>query len=111
VIASVCFGGLPAWLLARFACLLTLPGLERNLRVVLDWLLNAMFRGDIAVLSPRPAPPSIRADNAIGGRIRVEGHEMDWPGIPLSVEGPSCGKGARTASPGIALLAGRASDA
>ncbi len=89
VIAGVCFGGLPAWLLARFACLSTLPGLERSLRVVLDWLLNAVFRGDIAVLSPRPTPPSIGADSAIVRRIRVEGRVTDWPGIPLSVEGPS----------------------
>jgi len=46
------FSGAMAWLLARLNCLATLPGLERNLRMVIDWMLDIPFRNDIAVLAP-----------------------------------------------------------
>ena len=46
------FSGATAWLLARLNCLATLPGLERNLRMVIDWMLDIPFRNDIAVLAP-----------------------------------------------------------
>jgi NADH dehydrogenase FAD-containing subunit/uncharacterized membrane protein YphA (DoxX/SURF4 family) len=42
----------PAWLLSRFSTLWALPGFERNLRILLDWLLDIPFRNDIAVLAP-----------------------------------------------------------
>src|SRR5262249_35198564 len=32
--------------------LLALPGLERNLRILIDWILDIPFRNDIAVLAP-----------------------------------------------------------
>ena len=35
-ILGIPVGGIPAWMLARMLCLLTLPGLERNLRVLID---------------------------------------------------------------------------
>ena len=44
--------GIPAWAICRLACLSALPGLERNVRVMLDWLLDIPFRNDIAVLAP-----------------------------------------------------------
>lgn len=31
--------------------LLSVPGLERNLRIIIDWFLVMIFRSDIAVLS------------------------------------------------------------
>jgi CRP-like cAMP-binding protein len=31
---------------------LALPGLERNLRILIDWILDIPFRNDIAVLTP-----------------------------------------------------------
>jgi NADH dehydrogenase FAD-containing subunit len=55
---SLCsFGGLivsgtPAWILSRLTSLLALPGLERNLRILIDWILDIPFRNDIAVLAP-----------------------------------------------------------
>jgi NADH dehydrogenase FAD-containing subunit/uncharacterized membrane protein YphA (DoxX/SURF4 family) len=49
---GVGFSGLTAWLIARLRCLTMLPGLERNLRVIIDWLLDVPFRNDIAVLAP-----------------------------------------------------------
>jgi NADH dehydrogenase FAD-containing subunit/uncharacterized membrane protein YphA (DoxX/SURF4 family) len=44
--------GMPAWILSRLNNLVALPGLERNLRILLDWLLDVPFRNDIAVLAP-----------------------------------------------------------
>jgi NADH dehydrogenase FAD-containing subunit/class 3 adenylate cyclase/uncharacterized membrane protein YphA (DoxX/SURF4 family) len=54
---SVCsLGGLvisgkPAWFFSRLTNLLSVPGLERNLRIIIDWFLVLAFRNDIAVLS------------------------------------------------------------
>jgi NADH dehydrogenase FAD-containing subunit/uncharacterized membrane protein YphA (DoxX/SURF4 family) len=42
----------PGWFLSRLSNLLVLPGLERNLRILIDWLLDIPFRSDIAVLAP-----------------------------------------------------------
>ncbi|TAM89359.1 NAD(P)/FAD-dependent oxidoreductase [bacterium] len=42
--------GFPAWFLWRTYYLLQLPGLDRKLRVALDWTLNLIFRRDIARL-------------------------------------------------------------
>jgi CRP-like cAMP-binding protein len=42
----------PGWFLSRLSNLLVLPGLERNLRILIDWLLDIPFRNDIAVLAP-----------------------------------------------------------
>jgi NADH dehydrogenase len=40
--------GFPAWFLWRTYYLLRLPGLDRKVRVALDWLLGLVFRRDIA---------------------------------------------------------------
>ena len=44
--------GTPAWILSRLSNLIALPGLERNLRILMDWILDIPFRNDIAVLAP-----------------------------------------------------------
>jgi NADH dehydrogenase FAD-containing subunit/uncharacterized membrane protein YphA (DoxX/SURF4 family) len=43
--------GRSAWFLSRIRCMIFLPGLERNLRMIVDWFLDLVFRNDIAVLS------------------------------------------------------------
>ena len=43
--------GKPAWFLSRLTNLLSAPGLERNLRILIDWFLVLAFRNDITVLS------------------------------------------------------------
>lgn len=43
--------GKPAWFVSRLINLLTVPGLERNLRIIIDWFLVLAFRNDIAVLA------------------------------------------------------------
>jgi NADH dehydrogenase FAD-containing subunit/uncharacterized membrane protein YphA (DoxX/SURF4 family)/class 3 adenylate cyclase len=45
------FSGKPAWFVSRWINLLSVPGLERNLRIIIDWFLVMIFRSDIAVLS------------------------------------------------------------
>lgn len=47
------FAGLAAWLLWRGVYLSKLPGLEKRVRVLLDWLLDLVFSRDIVVTTPR----------------------------------------------------------
>lgn len=48
------FHGFIAWWMWRTIYLMKLPGLERKLRVVMDWSLDLFFPRDIAVLQPKP---------------------------------------------------------
>ncbi|MEO7744897.1 MAG: FAD-dependent oxidoreductase [Actinomycetota bacterium] len=57
------FSGLAAWLLWRGIYLAKLPGFEKKVRVLLDWLLDLVFPRDVvvttksrAVVSPVPEP-------------------------------------------------------
>ncbi len=47
------FSGLFAWWLWRTVYLAKLPGLDRKLRVMIDWTLELFFPRDITLLSPR----------------------------------------------------------
>lgn len=51
-ISGLIITGTLAWILSRLSNLLALPGLERNLRILMDWMLDIPFRSDIAVLAP-----------------------------------------------------------
>ena len=48
------FSGLAAWVLWRGVYLAKLPGAEKRLRVLLDWLLDLGFPRDIVVTDPAP---------------------------------------------------------
>lgn len=50
-IGGLVISGKAAWFLSRLINLLSVPGLERNLRILIDWFLELAFRNDIAVLS------------------------------------------------------------
>ena len=52
------FSGLGAWLLWRGVYLAKLPGVERRVRVLLDWVLDAAFPRDIVVTGP-PADAAV----------------------------------------------------
>ena len=67
------FRGLPAWILSRASCLLTLPGLERNLRVLVDWILDIPFRNDIVVLAPQQTCKLGRAHYEPGDEVVHQG--------------------------------------
>ena len=47
--------GKPAWFFSRLINMFSVPGLERNLRIIIDWFLVLAFRNDIAVLAQAPS--------------------------------------------------------
>jgi NADH dehydrogenase len=65
--------GIPAWVISRFLCLFTLPGLERNVRVLVDWMLDIPFRNDIVVLAPQRTQKLSRAHYEVGDEIVRQG--------------------------------------
>src|SRR5439155_10187369 len=69
------FGGTFAWIVSRLSNLLALPGLERNLRILIDWLLDIPFRHDIAVLAPDPTERLQRAHFEPGDEVIRQGDE------------------------------------
>jgi NADH dehydrogenase len=58
------FSGLAAWLLWRGIYLAKLPGLEKRVRVMLDWLLDLAFPRDIVVTTPPPGTTTAAASDA-----------------------------------------------
>jgi NADH dehydrogenase len=50
------FSGLLAWFLWRTVYLSKLPGLEKKVRVALDWTLDFFFTRDIALTMTAPTP-------------------------------------------------------
>ena len=69
------FGGTPAWLISRVTNLLALPGLERNLRILIDWFLDIPFRADIAVLAPEATERLQRCHFEAGDEVIRQGDE------------------------------------
>jgi NADH dehydrogenase len=50
------FSGLVAWLMWRGIYLSKLPGAEKRLRVLFDWMLDLAFPRDIVLTTPSPQP-------------------------------------------------------
>ncbi|MGE3743515.1 MAG: cyclic nucleotide-binding domain-containing protein, partial [Geminicoccaceae bacterium] len=65
--------GTPAWFLSRLTNLAELPGLERNLRILIDWVLDIPFRHDIAVLAPDRTERLQRSHYGAGDEVLREG--------------------------------------
>lgn len=74
-VLGLTWSGRLAWVGARLVCLVTLPGLERNLRVLLDWVMDLVFRNDIAVIAPQPSRRLTRAHFQPGDLIIRQGEE------------------------------------
>ncbi|MGH8473423.1 MAG: cyclic nucleotide-binding domain-containing protein, partial [Gammaproteobacteria bacterium] len=79
-------GGIPAWLISRALCLFTLPGLERNLRILIDWVLDIPFRNDIVVLAPQRTHKLSRAHYEVGDEIVRQGEKGDCAYLLLAGE-------------------------
>jgi NADH dehydrogenase len=60
------FSGLLAWMLWRGVYLSKLPGLEKKVRVLIDWTIDLLFPRDIVLTAESPPAPS--AINAVGDR-------------------------------------------
>ena len=72
-LGSMIVSGKPAWFISRFINLLSVPGLERNLRIIFDWLLVLAFRNDIAVLTQAPSEHLQQAHFKAGDEIFHQG--------------------------------------
>jgi NADH dehydrogenase FAD-containing subunit/uncharacterized membrane protein YphA (DoxX/SURF4 family) len=70
-------GGVPAWFLSRMTNLATMPGLERNLRILIDWTLDVPFRADIAVLAPDVTSKLQKLHLEAGDEIIRQGEQGD----------------------------------
>ncbi len=67
------FGGFVAWWLARTIHLLLLPGLERKLRVVIDWTLELFFPRDLNYLDLQRTEPIERMHVNTGETVFLQG--------------------------------------
>ena len=76
-IYGVLLGGLPAWFLSRMTNLATMPGLERNLRILIDWTLDVPFRADIAVLAPEVTTKLQKQHYEVGDEVIRQGEQGD----------------------------------
>ena len=56
------FSGLTAWVLWRGIYLAKLPGAEKRVRVLLDWLLDLAFPRDIVITDPTPTAGAPRPE-------------------------------------------------
>jgi NADH dehydrogenase FAD-containing subunit/uncharacterized membrane protein YphA (DoxX/SURF4 family) len=76
-IGPVLVGGTLAWLISRTTNIATLPGLERNLRILIDWFLDIPFRADIAVLAPDATAKLQRLHFEAGDEVIRQGEAGD----------------------------------
>lgn len=76
-VGAFSFSGRTAWLLSRLGQLLAMPGLEKNLRILIDWALLIPFRSDIAVLAQAPAARLQKIRFEQGDEIFQQGDEAE----------------------------------
>lgn len=70
--------------MSRLACLTSMPGLEKNLRILLDWLLDIPFRRDISIITPKLTFKLTHAHYEAGDIIINEGEQGDCAYLLLS---------------------------
>ena len=69
------FSGLIAWAMWRAIYLSKLPGLQKKVRVALDWTLDLFFSKDIVQLRALPSPSQL----GVGHRPAVLANEKPSP--------------------------------
>ena len=62
--------GFPAWFLARTYHLIMMPGVKRQLRLVVDWTVDLLFGRDTSELGQLGHPPALEAQTAGGTEAR-----------------------------------------
>ncbi|MDD2660954.1 MAG: BLUF domain-containing protein [Methylococcales bacterium] len=67
------FSGKSAWFISRLINLLSVPGLERNLRIIIDWFLVLAFRSDIAILAQTASAHLQRSHFKAGDEVFHQG--------------------------------------
>ena len=77
------FSGLLAWLMWRSIYLSKLPGMEKKVRVLLDWSIDLFFPRDIVLTSDVSNQPSIAAADPApepsGQQVQASvGMEQGW---------------------------------
>ncbi|PTN11821.1 BLUF domain-containing protein [Nitrosomonas aestuarii] len=72
-VSGLIFTGILAWFISRFINLLSVPGLERNLRIIIDWFLVLAFRSDIAVLAQTSSSSLEKSHFKAGDEIFSQG--------------------------------------
>ena len=77
------FSGLLAWFMWRTVYLSKLPGLEKKVRVALDWTIDLFFPRDI-VLTSHAATPTLA--QTIGARSEVASAGATGPGAPAAAD-------------------------
>ena len=76
-VKAITFSGRAAWFMSRLGQLLAMPGLEKNLRIMIDWALIIPFRSDIAVLSPAPVSRLQKVRFEKGDEVFHQGDEAE----------------------------------
>lgn len=71
------FSGRIAWFMSRLGQLLAMPGLEKNLRIMIDWAMVIPFRSDIAVLAHAPQARLQKVRFAKDDEIYRQGDEAE----------------------------------
>jgi len=71
------FSGMAAWFMSRLGQLLAMPGLEKNLRIMIDWALVIPFRSDISVLTPAPVARLQKIRFESGDEVFRQGDEAE----------------------------------
>lgn len=71
-ILGVNFSGIIAWCLWRGIYLAKLPGIQKKVRVALDWMLDLVFSKDIVQLPMLRAPAVSGAEEEEGSRPEIE---------------------------------------
>jgi NADH dehydrogenase len=84
--------GFPAWFLARTYHMLSMPGVKRRLRLVVDWTIETLFERDASELGQLGHPPSL-ADNG-GLAEQSAGGTGPEVGVAAGLPGSSAGEDA-----------------
>jgi NADH dehydrogenase len=71
------FSGFIAWVLWRAIYLAKLPGLQKKVRVAVDWALDLVFSKDIVELPTLPSATMSEPEGPPGGG--TEKHELETP--------------------------------